>query len=115
MTNGSYGDITYQDKKAIMKPNQEKKNTRPYTVMGLSIGIDRAFLLIGFTAGVAQRREGLKPAIVTFVSPESTTITISEFRCRPSMAELKSEGSQRSEMLLKRSVDYGVFCLHFNA
>ena len=114
MTNGSYGDITYQDKKAIMKPNQEKKNTRPYTVMGLSIGIDRAFLLIGLTSGVAQRREGLKPAIVTFVSLESTTKTISELRCRPSMAELKSENSQRSEMLPNTPVNHGTFCVYFN-
>jgi hypothetical protein len=34
-----------------MKPNQEKKNTLPYMLTGLSAGIEVAFLLIGFTNG----------------------------------------------------------------
>jgi hypothetical protein len=36
---------------AIMKPNQEKKNTLPYMLIGLSAGIEVAFLLMGFTNG----------------------------------------------------------------
>lgn len=34
-----------------MKPNHEKKKTRPYLLMGLNIGTERAFLLIGLTSG----------------------------------------------------------------
>jgi hypothetical protein len=46
---------TYHERKAIMKPDQEKKNVRPYLLSGLRIGIERAFLLIGFTCGAAHR------------------------------------------------------------
>lgn len=34
-----------------MKPNQEKKKTRPYLLKGLRTGTVRAFLLIGLTGG----------------------------------------------------------------
>lgn len=44
-----------------MKPNQEKKKTRPYTLMGLSIGIERAFLLIGLISGAVHSTFGLNP------------------------------------------------------
>ena len=40
-----------------MKPNQEKKNTRPYMLIGLKKGIERAFRLIGFTSGASHRTE----------------------------------------------------------
>jgi len=34
-----------------MKPNHEKKNTRPYMLMGLKRGIARALRVMGFTSG----------------------------------------------------------------
>ncbi len=55
------GGKVYQAQKAIMNPNHEKKNTRPYMLMGLKKGIDRAFRLIGFTSGADQRSESLNP------------------------------------------------------
>lgn len=50
---------TYQDQKAMKKPNQEKKNTRPYRQIGFSRGIERAFLLIGLTSGSVQSSDTL--------------------------------------------------------
>lgn len=47
-----------------MNPNHEKKNTRPYMPIGLSTGIDRAFLLIGLISGSAQSTLGLKPTML---------------------------------------------------
>jgi len=47
--------MSYQDQKAMKKPNQEKKNTRPYWLTGFKTGIDLAFLLIGFSSGAFQR------------------------------------------------------------
>jgi hypothetical protein len=35
----------------MKNPNQAKKNTRPYLLKGLRRGIERAFLLMGFTSG----------------------------------------------------------------
>ncbi len=57
------GGNVYQAQKAIMNPNQEKKNTRPYMLMGLKKGIDRAFRLIRFTSGADQRSESLSPMV----------------------------------------------------
>jgi hypothetical protein len=54
------GNVPYHDQNAIMNPNQEKKKTRPYTlVTGLRNGMDWAFLLMGLMAGDRQRREML--------------------------------------------------------
>lgn len=51
-------NIPYHDQKAIMNPNQEKKNVRPYVVeIGLKKGIERAFWLTGLTSGARQRSE----------------------------------------------------------
>lgn len=52
---------TYQDQNAIMKPNQEKKKTRPWTHRTLNIGTVLAFLLIGLHSGEVQRVAQLKP------------------------------------------------------
>jgi len=41
----------------MKKPNQAKKNTRPYLLKGLSRGMERAFLLMGFTSGADHREE----------------------------------------------------------
>ena len=51
------GGKVYQAQKATINPNQEKKNTRPYRLMGLKKGIERAFRLIGFTSGASHRAE----------------------------------------------------------
>jgi len=51
MTSGRSGGKAYHDQNAIMKPNHEKKNTRPYMLNGLRAGILLAFLLTGFTRG----------------------------------------------------------------
>lgn len=48
------GGNAYHDRKAIMKPNQEKKNVRPYLSTGLRTGMERAFLLIGLISGAAH-------------------------------------------------------------
>lgn len=63
MTSDKSGGKAYHDQKAIMKPNQEKKNTRPYMLIGLSIGIDLAFLLTGFTNGACHSDAGEKPML----------------------------------------------------
>jgi len=39
----------------MKKPNHEKKKTLPYMLMGLRSGMERAFLLMGFTSGAVQR------------------------------------------------------------
>jgi hypothetical protein len=58
MTDERCIDVPYHDQKAIMKPNHEKKNVRPYVVeIGLKKGIDRAFWLTGLTSGARQRSE----------------------------------------------------------
>jgi len=55
ITSLNRGGKAYHDQNAIMKPNQEKKNTRPYMLMGLSAGIDSALRLTGFTLGARHR------------------------------------------------------------
>jgi hypothetical protein len=57
--------LTYQDQNAIMKPNQEKKNTRPWILITLNRGTERALWLIGLSSGAFQSNAGLKPTIVT--------------------------------------------------
>jgi hypothetical protein len=54
---------TYHDQNAIMKPNQEKKNTRPWTLITLNRGTERALWLIGLSSGLLQSNAGLKPTI----------------------------------------------------
>ena len=44
-------------KHTMKKPNQAKKKTRPYLLKGLSRGMERAFLLMGFTSGADHREE----------------------------------------------------------
>jgi hypothetical protein len=51
-------DFAYQDQNAMKKPNQEKKNTLPYWLMGFSTGMDLAFLLMGLMVGADQSTEG---------------------------------------------------------
>lgn len=58
MTSDKSGGKAYHDQKAIMKPNHEKKNTLPYLLNGLSIGMDLAFLLTGFTSGAFHSDAG---------------------------------------------------------
>lgn len=41
----------------LLKPNHEKKKTRPYTSKGFRTGIERAFRLIGLVSGADQRYE----------------------------------------------------------
>lgn len=43
---------------ATKNPNQEKKNTRPYILMGLNPGIERAFRLTGLTTGALHNVVG---------------------------------------------------------
>jgi hypothetical protein len=42
-----------------MKPNQEKKKTRPYILIGFRPGMERALWLMGLTTGAVQRVVGL--------------------------------------------------------
>lgn len=53
-------ESTYHDRKATRKPDQEKKNVRPYLLIGLNTGMDRAFPFKGLTSGATQRWEILK-------------------------------------------------------
>lgn len=46
---GTWG--TYHDQNASIKPNHEKKKTRPYLLKGFRTGTVRAFLLMGLTSG----------------------------------------------------------------
>ena len=48
-------DVTYQDQKARKNPNQAKKKTRPYMLMGFKPGIDLALRLTGLTSGACHR------------------------------------------------------------
>ena len=50
--------FAYHDQNAIMNPNHEKKNTRPYTLTGFRHGIDRALRFTGFTIGALHRVVG---------------------------------------------------------
>lgn len=43
-----------------MKPDQEKKNVRPYLLMGFRMGMERAFLLIGLISGALHNWETAK-------------------------------------------------------
>ena len=53
----------HHDQKAIMKPNQEKKNTRPCILITLNSGIERALPLTGLSSGFANNIIGLKPIL----------------------------------------------------
>lgn len=48
-----------------MNPNQAKKNTLPYLLAGLRIGIERAFPLTGFISGACQRVATLNPILAS--------------------------------------------------
>lgn len=67
-----YGQLTrggkaYHDRNATMNPSHEKKNTRPYGSIGLRMGIDLAFLLMGFTSGETKSNlRGLRPMLCSF-------------------------------------------------
>jgi hypothetical protein len=50
--------VSYQLQKAMKNPNHEKKNTLPYWLMGFSIGMDLAFLLMGLMTGAVQSTDG---------------------------------------------------------
>ena len=54
---------TYQAQNASMKPNHEKKKTRPYMSKGLKNGKLLAFLLIGLTLGALHRRVISNPMV----------------------------------------------------
>jgi hypothetical protein len=58
MMSDKSGGKAYHDQKAIMKPNQEKKNTLPYMLKGFRAGMDLAFLLTGFTIGACHSVAG---------------------------------------------------------
>lgn len=47
--------IAYQDMNATMNPNHANVNTLPYTLIGLSAGIERALWLTGFNSGVFHK------------------------------------------------------------
>jgi hypothetical protein len=55
------GGKAYHDQKAMKKPNHPKKKTRPYMLVGLRNGMERALWLTGFTSGACQRDASLKP------------------------------------------------------
>ena len=44
-----------QLQKATKNPNQANVKTRPYTLIGLNAGIERAFLLTGLTTGALHK------------------------------------------------------------
>jgi len=73
MVRVSSGGKAYQERKATRKPDQEKKNVRPYLLMGFNTGIDRAFPFKGLTSGATQRWEILK-GIVSY-DVEATIVT----------------------------------------
>jgi hypothetical protein len=58
-----FDECTYQDQNAIMKPNHEKKKTRPWMLITLNRGTERALWLIGLSSGAFQSNAGLKPTI----------------------------------------------------
>lgn len=53
--NANRTKIAYQDMNATMNPNHANVNTLPYTLAGLSAGIERAFWLTGFTSGAFHK------------------------------------------------------------
>lgn len=79
-----------------MKPNQEKKKTRPYMPIGLSRGIDRAFLLMGLMSGSVQSTLGLKPTILVNVSVVSRS-ELSGRYCQAAMALIMASVSNAQQ------------------
>lgn len=59
----------YQAQNATMKPNHEKKKTRPYTFHTLNMGIDRALRLTGLISGAAQRYDNF--IMMAFTTPSN--------------------------------------------
>ena len=87
------GGKAYQDRKATMNPIQEKKKTRPQGSIGLSIGIDLAFLLTGLTSGETKRSFSLEKSILQFHAS----------RYRATMVIVYSSNQDRSEPNSRRS------------
>lgn len=56
--------VAYQLQNATMNPHHENRNTRPYTLIGFSIGILRAFPFRGLTSGRDQSDAIRKPMSV---------------------------------------------------
>lgn len=76
MVTDSSGGKAYQLQNAIKKPNQEKNQTRPYILIGLRPGIDRALWLIGLTSGA------LKSSIGLYILAVLCEVTGLNLRCR---------------------------------
>lgn len=53
--NANRTKIAYHDMNATMNPNHANVNTLPYTLAGLSAGIERALWLTGFTSGAFHK------------------------------------------------------------
>ena len=47
-----------------MNPNHEKKKTRPWILITLNRGTERALWLMGLSSGDLQSKAGLKPTIL---------------------------------------------------
>jgi len=54
-------NVTDQERNATKNPDHEKKKVRPYLLIGLRTGIERALWLMRLTSGASQRCEALKP------------------------------------------------------
>ena len=67
------GGKAYHDQKATKKPNHEKKNTRPYMLTGLNMGIDRALWLIGLTSGALKRTAAAEHLVESIDSRRPTS------------------------------------------
>jgi hypothetical protein len=85
------GAYIYHDRKAIMKPSQEKKKVRPYLSTGLRTGIERAFLLIGLISGALHNWEtakGMSGGCVV-AAPEATVCVVAVIVEAPSRKRRK--------------------------
>lgn len=101
MTSARRGGKAYHDQKAIMKPNHEKKKTRPYLLKGLRIGIVSAFLLTGLTRGAFQKVVMSKPIVLAGLCDdevdEPRVVEKATNEGARSVARLKGGFSRRSE------------------
>jgi hypothetical protein len=91
LTNG--GNV-YHAQKAIMNPNHEKKNTRPYMFMGFRAGTDLAFRFTGLTSGAPYRSDNL------MLTPMLSFVDIRAMSCGGSQGDLADLAAYRCRLLV---------------
>jgi hypothetical protein len=99
----------YHERKAIRKPNQEKKNVRPYLLMGFRTGIERAFLLMGLISGALHnwaKAKGISAVVpklhLVCCRPVVEDSKFATRRCRLKKRKITGTGPVRNDELVIR-------------